>query len=75
MLMDTFMTALVEPVIASALAECIDKMQENWKLTGYPVIVLGTTSQSSRVPIGVLSSFKHEVPFEVIISLLLVELC
>ncbi|KAG6865885.1 hypothetical protein C0991_010966 [Blastosporella zonata] len=53
-----------EPAIASALQECIIDAQEDWKMTGYPVVILGTTSQHSRVPPSVLASFKHEITFE-----------
>ena len=54
----------VEPVLAKALHECIADMQKGWKLTGFPVITLGTTSEPGRVPMSILSCFKHEVAFE-----------
>ncbi|KAF8078217.1 AAA-domain-containing protein [Lyophyllum atratum] len=53
-----------EPTIANVLQECMEDMQDEWKITGYPVVILGTTSEPSRVPSSVLSSFKHEVAFE-----------
>ncbi|KAG5335902.1 hypothetical protein C0989_012586 [Termitomyces sp. Mn162] len=53
-----------EPPIANVIKECIAGAQEDWKITGYPVVVLGTTSQPSRVPPNIISSFKHEIPFE-----------
>ncbi|KAG6845032.1 hypothetical protein H0H87_001369 [Tephrocybe sp. NHM501043] len=53
-----------EPAIANALKECIADAQDDWKMTGYPVVILGTTSQPSRVPSSILTSFKHEVLFE-----------
>jgi hypothetical protein len=54
-----------ELVIAATLHDCINGLNESWKLTGYPVVVVGTTSESERVPKSILSSFKHEVSFEV----------
>ncbi|KAG6813100.1 hypothetical protein H0H92_013954 [Tricholoma furcatifolium] len=53
-----------EPAIAKALHECILSAQEEWKITGYPVVILGTTSQPGQVPPNVLSLFKHEISFE-----------
>ncbi|KAG6878747.1 hypothetical protein C0993_008046 [Termitomyces sp. T159_Od127] len=53
-----------EPAIANALKECIADAQEDWKITGYPVVILGTTSQPSRIPPTIVSSFKHEISFE-----------
>ncbi|KAG6861902.1 hypothetical protein C0995_010608 [Termitomyces sp. Mi166 len=53
-----------EPAIVNALKECIADAQEDWKITGYPVVILGTTSQSSQVPPNIISSFKHEISFE-----------
>ncbi|KAF8964138.1 P-loop containing nucleoside triphosphate hydrolase protein [Flammula alnicola] len=53
-----------EPSIINVLRESLDNMQSSWKLTGYPVIVLGTTSESGRVPPSLLSCFKQEVAFE-----------
>ena len=49
----------------SALKELINDLYGAWRLSGYPVIVFGTTSESTRVPATVLSCFKHEVTFEV----------
>jgi peroxin-6 len=37
----------------------------SWRLTGYPTLVFGTTTEPSRVPPSLLSCFKHEVDFEV----------
>ncbi|KAH9483816.1 Peroxisomal biogenesis factor 6 [Psilocybe cubensis] len=53
-----------EPVIANVLAECLNDIQNGWKLTGYPVIVLGTTSESGRVPKSLQSCFKQEINIE-----------
>ncbi|ETW85568.1 AAA ATPase [Heterobasidion irregulare TC 32-1] len=54
-----------EPGVVSALKELINDLYGAWRLSGYPVIVFGTTSESTRVPASVLSCFKHEVTFEV----------
>ena len=51
--------------IVTALRECIDGIQTNWKTTGYPLIVIGTTSASGSLPVNLISSFKQEILFEV----------
>lgn len=55
-----------EPYIASVLRECLDELQQPWKLTGYPVIVAGTTSDPAKCSPGLLACFKHEIAFEVL---------
>jgi hypothetical protein len=57
--------ALAEPAIVNVLRDSLVGMQSNWRLTGYPVIVIGTTSESGRVPPSLLSCFKQEIVFEV----------
>jgi len=57
--------SFTEPAIVSVLKEALGNIQNGWRLTGYPVIVLGTTSESGRVPANLLSCFKQEVAFEV----------
>lgn len=34
-------------------------------MTGYPTVVVGTTSESDKTPKSILSSFKHEISIEV----------
>ncbi|KZT66717.1 AAA-domain-containing protein [Daedalea quercina L-15889] len=53
-----------EPGISSTLQECIASLEQGWNLTGYPVLVVGTTSDSEKVPSRVLSCFKHEINLE-----------
>ncbi|KAF5376523.1 hypothetical protein D9757_008308 [Collybiopsis confluens] len=53
-----------EPVIVNALRDCVQAAHHTWKMSGYPVIICGTTSMIESVPIGLLSCFKHEVSFE-----------
>jgi peroxin-6 len=52
------------PIVA-ALRECMDGIQPSWKSTGYPLIVIGTTSASGSLPVGLVSCFKQEILFEV----------
>lgn len=54
-----------EPSIASSLQECVSDLSQTWKSTGYPVLVMATTSEFERVPASLLASFKHEIVFEV----------
>lgn len=53
-----------EPSIVNVLRECVDEAQQAWRVTEYPVVVVGTTSEPGQVPMGVLSCFKHEINFE-----------
>ncbi|KAJ7081533.1 P-loop containing nucleoside triphosphate hydrolase protein [Mycena crocata] len=53
-----------ESVLAAVLRECIDNVQKSWRISGHPVMVFATTAEADRVPMGVLSCFKHEVAFE-----------
>ncbi|OCH95204.1 AAA-domain-containing protein [Obba rivulosa] len=53
-----------EPALANALHDCIDSLQRTWNMTGYPVFVVGTTSNAERVPSRIMSCFKHDITFE-----------
>ncbi|THV08077.1 AAA-domain-containing protein [Dendrothele bispora CBS 962.96] len=53
-----------EPVLVGVLRDCLYNAQNSWKVTGHPVIVCGSTSQPERVPVGILSCFKHEIEFQ-----------
>ncbi|KAF8876037.1 AAA-domain-containing protein [Gymnopilus junonius] len=53
-----------EPQVIATLKECFGELQSNWRLTGYPVVILGTTADRDRVPSSLLSCFKHDVDFE-----------
>ncbi|KAI1788454.1 AAA-domain-containing protein [Ganoderma leucocontextum] len=53
-----------EPAVAEALRDCIASLQPSWNLTGFPVVLVGTTDSHERVPPKILSCFKHEVVFE-----------
>ncbi|CAA7270162.1 unnamed protein product [Cyclocybe aegerita] len=53
-----------ESTIVNAMRDLLDGLQSSWKIAGYPVVVVGTTSESSRVHAGLLSCFKQEILFE-----------
>ncbi|KAI5900026.1 AAA-domain-containing protein [Schizophyllum commune H4-8] len=53
-----------EPAIVNVLRECMAEAHQAWRVTEYPVVVVGTTSEAGQVPMGVLSCFKHEIAFE-----------
>ncbi|KAI0668555.1 AAA-domain-containing protein [Trametes maxima] len=53
-----------EPAVAEALRDCIATLQASWNLTGFPVLLFGTTDSHERVPPKILSCFKHEILFE-----------
>ncbi|KAG8993652.1 peroxisomal assembly protein [Tulasnella sp. 427] len=54
-----------EPPIIPALRECIDELRQGWRVSGYPTVLVATTSDPEHVPVGVLGCFKHEIAFEV----------
>ncbi|KIO23355.1 hypothetical protein M407DRAFT_27134, partial [Tulasnella calospora MUT 4182] len=54
-----------EPPIIPALRECIDELRQGWRVSGFPTILVATTSDPEHVPVGVLGCFKHEIAFEV----------
>jgi hypothetical protein len=57
--------AETEPHVVNVLRECMNDLQNGWKLTGWPVIVVASTSDADRIPLGVLGCFKHDITFEV----------
>ncbi|KAF6764934.1 P-loop containing nucleoside triphosphate hydrolase protein [Ephemerocybe angulata] len=54
-----------EPALTSVLKECITNLQTSWKMTGFPVILVGIASDPAQVPPSILSQFKHEIALEV----------
>lgn len=54
-----------EPVIVNVIKELIQDLYGAWRLTGYPILVFGITHEPGRVPTSLLSSFKHDIDFEV----------
>ncbi|KAF9792299.1 AAA-domain-containing protein [Thelephora terrestris] len=53
-----------EPRVAHVLQECIDGLLQPWRLTGHPLVVVGTTSTSQECSPGLLGCFKHEINVE-----------
>ncbi|CDZ96282.1 Peroxisome assembly factor 2 containing the AAA-type ATPase domain [Phaffia rhodozyma] len=53
-----------EPQIAGVLQDCIQSLSASWKTTGFPVVVVGTTSDGDKVPSGVLGCFKQEISIQ-----------
>ncbi|CDO74862.1 hypothetical protein BN946_scf185004.g12 [Trametes cinnabarina] len=50
--------------VAEVLRDCIAELQSSWNLTGFPVLLFGTTDSHERVPPKILGCFKHEAPGE-----------
>ncbi|KAM0786124.1 hypothetical protein ACM66B_006934 [Microbotryomycetes sp. NB124-2] len=50
-----------EPAMSTVVKECLDSAQQGWKSSGFPVIVVGTTSDVDKVSTGVLGAFKEEI--------------
>ncbi|KAH7921477.1 AAA-domain-containing protein [Leucogyrophana mollusca] len=50
--------------ISRVLAECLENARNGWKIAGHPVIIIATTSDSARIPPGLLACFKHEIAVE-----------
>ncbi|KAI0290473.1 P-loop containing nucleoside triphosphate hydrolase protein [Russula brevipes] len=53
-----------DPAMVSVIKELFQDLYGSWRLTGYPTLVFGTTTEPGRVPPSLLSCFKHEVEFE-----------
>ncbi|KAH9056622.1 AAA-domain-containing protein [Lactarius vividus] len=53
-----------DPVIVNVIKELFQDLYGSWRLTGYPILVFGTTTEPGRVPPNLVSCFKHEVDFE-----------
>ncbi|KAH9999039.1 AAA-domain-containing protein [Russula vinacea] len=53
-----------DPAIVNVIKELFQDLYGSWRLTGYPILVFGTTHDTSRVPSSLLSCFKHEIDFE-----------
>lgn len=51
-------------VMTQILQDCIISSHEAWAMTGFPVIVVGTTDHM-QLPIKVQSCFNYEINFEV----------
>jgi peroxin-6 len=47
------------------LQECLDGLLQSWRLTGYPLVVVGTTSNAQECSPGLLGCLKHEISVEV----------
>ncbi|KZV61880.1 AAA-domain-containing protein [Peniophora sp. CONT] len=52
-----------EPAIINVLKDLLADFAGSWRLSGYPILVFGTTAEPARVPFGLLNCFKHEVEF------------
>ncbi|KAF8270391.1 AAA-domain-containing protein [Lactarius quietus] len=53
-----------DPAVINVIKELFQDLYGSWRLTGYPILVFGTTTEASRVPPNLVSCFKHEVDFE-----------
>ncbi|KAI0272129.1 AAA-domain-containing protein [Russula aff. rugulosa BPL654] len=53
-----------DPAIVNVIKELFQDLYGSWRLTGYPILVFGTTHEPSRVPSSLLPCFKHEIEFE-----------
>jgi peroxin-6 len=55
----------LDPAVVSVIKDLFQDLYGSWRLTGYPILVFGTTTEPGRVPQNLVSCFKHEVDFEV----------
>ncbi|KAI7851770.1 P-loop containing nucleoside triphosphate hydrolase protein [Circinella umbellata] len=53
-----------EPLLATVLQECIENVNAAHVNTGYPVMVVSTTSDIEALPTSILGCFRHEVTVE-----------
>ncbi|KAI0029406.1 AAA-domain-containing protein, partial [Vararia minispora EC-137] len=52
-----------EPMVANVLKDLLYDVSGSCRLSGYPILVFGTTSEPGRLPPSLLACFKHEVEF------------
>jgi peroxin-6 len=60
-----FIEFVSDAAIVSVIKEIFQDLYGSWRLTGYPILVFGTTHEPNRVPSSLLSCFKQEIDFEV----------
>ncbi|SCV73142.1 BQ2448_7067 [Microbotryum intermedium] len=53
-----------EPAMTTVLKECFAAARQGWKASGFPVIIVATTSDIEKLPTGVLGLFKEEIAIE-----------
>ncbi|KAI9033810.1 P-loop containing nucleoside triphosphate hydrolase protein [Phycomyces nitens] len=53
-----------EPLLATVLQECIQSVNAAYASSGYPVMVVATTSDIDALPTSILACFRHEVSME-----------
>ncbi|KAH9977248.1 P-loop containing nucleoside triphosphate hydrolase protein [Lactifluus volemus] len=53
-----------DPAVVNVIKELFQDLYGSWRLTGYPILVFGTTTAAAHVPPSLVSCFKHEVEFE-----------
>ena len=63
--MCTFVQLKTESKWSAILGECLENASQNWKIVGQPIVIIGTTSESGKVPASVLSCFRHKLPCKV----------
>ncbi|KAL1924063.1 uncharacterized protein VTP21DRAFT_7098 [Calcarisporiella thermophila] len=53
-----------EPVIATVLQDLFGQLTTKFRETGYPLMVVGTTTDIDKLPANVLGCFRHEIALE-----------
>jgi peroxin-6 len=66
-------SSFLDPAVVNVIKELFQDLYGSWRLTGYPILVFGTTTEPGRVPPNLVSCFKHEVDFEVRPFLMFIE--
>ncbi|KAJ7470448.1 P-loop containing nucleoside triphosphate hydrolase protein [Mycena latifolia] len=51
-----------ESILTAVLRECIDNLQNSWRISGHPVMMFATTAEADRVPMGIFEWFRHTHP-------------
>jgi peroxin-6 len=54
----------LEPALLNVLRDCIGDCKTSWRVTGFPVVTIGTCSEFGQLPVAIKSCFSHEVVFE-----------
>lgn len=50
--------------MSAILKECFQQLREQWKSSGFPVVVMATTSDMDKLPTSVLATFKDTIAID-----------
>lgn len=58
-------SSLAESRLIAALHDCLAEANDHWQETGWPAVLVATTSEYDKLPSGLVSCFKTRISVEV----------